>query len=171
MTKQLSGCMVGAIAIFAASFSTKAIAEQIPDKGVLHLTMVKEEAVTSPFNNGEMLTLSQATGKYEAADEKNPLAGADISTVNFGDVTKGNGTVQIWTTLTKDGSASYTKAVAQVRTTKGADGKSITSVTGTYEKIGGTGRFANLKGSGTFTRKAISPTTYEVEIDGYMEQQ
>lgn len=170
MTKQLSERMVGTIAICAASFSITAIAQQMPDKGVLHLAIVKEEAVASPFNNSEMLTLSQANGKYEAADEKNPLAGADISTVNFGDVTKGNGTVQIWTTLSKDGSASYTKAVAQVRTTKGADGRPITSVTGTYEKIGGTGRFANLKGSGTFTRKAISPTTYDVEINGYMEQ-
>jgi hypothetical protein len=169
MTKQLSGCMAS-IAIFAVCLSTAAMAEQMADKGVLHLTSVKEETIPSPFNNGGTLTLSQSTGKFEATDGKHPLNGADVSTVNFSDVTRGNGTVQIWTTLTKDGSASYTKAVAEVKTTKGADGKSITSATGTYEKVGGTGSFAGLKGSGNFARKVISPTTYEVEINGYMEQ-
>lgn len=146
------------------------MAEKMTQKGVLHLTAAKQEAMPSPFNNGQTLTLSQSTGKFEAADDKNPLNGADVSTVNFSDVTKGNGTVQIWTTLTKDGSASYTKAIANIKTTKGADGKPITAVTGTYKTFGGTGKFANLKGSGKLTRKAISETAYDVEINGTMQQ-
>jgi hypothetical protein len=84
-------------------------------------------------------------------------------------MTTGNGTVQIWSTLTKDGSASYTRAVTNIKTTKGADGKPVTTATTTYEKLGGTGKFANLKGPGTATRKILSPATYDVMIDGKME--
>jgi hypothetical protein len=169
MTKKLSIWKGVSVAIFAAFLSSAAMAEQMPDKGVLHMTRVKQEAIPSPFNNGETLTLSQSTGEFEAADEKNPLNGADIVNVDFSDVTNGNGTVQIWSALNKDGSVSYTKAITNIKTSNGADGKPVTTATTTYEKIGGTGKFAKLKGSGTATRKIISPNTYDVEITGNME--
>jgi hypothetical protein len=152
------------------ALSNNVLAERTPDEGTVIYTEVKRDTVSLPHNTGQTLSIAQRTGRLkEAPNPFMPLDGATVSSVVFADVTKGNGSAQNWAAFTKDGDTSYVKSVAQISTIVGPDGKPVTSITGTYEKIGGTGKFKNLRGAGTFISKPTSPTTSEVTYKGWVE--
>jgi hypothetical protein len=63
-----------------------------------------------------------------------------------------------------DGSTMFTKAIG---TATSVDGGKRATYEGTYEVIGGTGKFAGMKGKGTFKGEGVGPR--ETGGDGYVD--
>jgi hypothetical protein len=91
----------------------------------------------------------------------------DVPVINYGqsDLIAGNGTVSGYAVRThKNGDKTFYKYRGQLRAvTQG--GVRETEGEGTVELIGGTGRFANVRGSGTWTAPRGQPATIKMELD------
>jgi hypothetical protein len=86
--------------------------------------------------------------------------------MSFSDLVMGNGPHQGYTEMEKNGDLVISKFDGRIVTTLSADGKPITSFSGTMYWIKSAGQFINMQGGGTYKGHFTSETSYEVEWEG-----
>lgn len=148
-----------------------AFAEKSEVSGDVFLTVTKRTAAMSPHNTGESFSITESTGLLKQKSGSNRvLDGAQVISVGTADVTKGNGVGSSWGAYNQAGGSAYLHASSEIKTETGGDSKPMTTVSGKYEVVGGTGNLANLKGAGDFTVETTSPTTQTLHYSGWLDQ-
>jgi hypothetical protein len=94
------------------------------------------------------------------------MNGAQVIIREIADLTQGNGAHQGYTTEIQGADTSVARYQGKVTTTIGPDGKPTTSFAGTWSKLRGTGRYADVTGSGSYKGGLTSPTEYTVDWSG-----
>lgn len=144
-----------AMSLALTAFLVPAIqaAEEVASRAVYHTQ--KAETMEAGDVPGHVVGVSDQPGLIIVT--KGPNAGevgSRKATVYF-DAVKGKGTGTTYAVYTfRDGSTKSYKATGTFA--PGEGGKGLT-FEGTYEVIGGTGRFEGLKGKGTFKGERIGP--------------
>ena len=160
-----------AMASLTVLFMGTASAERSEVSGDVFYTLSKRTAAVIPHNTGQAVSITESTGSLKQKSGSNrALDGAQVTSVGAADVTNGNGEGKSWGTFTQPGGSANIQALSQIKTTVGAEGKTVTTVTGKYELVGGTGSLANLKGAGEFTVDTTSPTTQTLHYTGWLDQ-
>lgn len=148
-----------------------ALAERSEVSGDISSTVTKRTVAMSPHNTGQSFSITESTGSLKQNSGSNRvLDGAQVTSVGTADVTKGNGVSTSWGAYTQPGGIAYLRASSEIKTTSGNDGKPLTTVSGKYEVVGGTGSLASLKGAGEFTVESTSPTTQTTHYSGWLDQ-
>jgi hypothetical protein len=153
--------MLTTVALFLL-FATPAGAEMTKAKGQVVYHVVKAEVIKVDDVPGHVIGIVDFRGL-------NLLDTGEIATwttkVMF-DYTNGNGTHWANTQTTfEDGSITRTKG--QGTTTSLPSG--VSEFKGTYNYIGGTGRWEGIKGEGTYSGKRMAPLTPGGPADCYQE--
>lgn len=109
---------------------------------------------------GHILALSTVEGIQKSTDEI--LDGAKLTLFSFADLVMGNGLLQAYTKMEKDGSVAYLEYKGKVTTTM-VEGQPLT----TYETAGkiltGSGIYKGMQGE--FTAKATQVTENKIVIE------
>ncbi|MBP2668423.1 MAG: hypothetical protein H6Q80_625 [Deltaproteobacteria bacterium] len=141
------------------------------------ITQAEEVAYRSVYHvqKGEMIEVGDVPGHFVGFSEtpgiifmtKGPASG-EIGTrkaIAYYDTVKGKGPLTGYLTYTfPDGSIMRTKAIGMFTP---VDGGKRSALEGTWECIGGTGRFEGMKGKGTWKGERVGPL--ETGADGYVD--
>ncbi len=153
----IGGCVIASLTVGAAW------AEQsVTDKGRVVYHNAKVDAMEVGDAPGHVLAIADQRGlQINQAGEV-----GQWSTRVFLDLTNGTGPHFSYTIVTfEDKSTAITKANGV--TTARADGTS--TFEGSFEYIGGSGRFSGIKGGGKYAGKRLAPLTPGVAADIYQE--
>ena len=135
-------------------------------------------SATMTYSQQHVLPLSDAPGHMVAVFEFEGLEpqttgpftymdGADVSNAETTDLIQGNGVNQgLHAIFTKGGDTTYNKWSGKVSTTLNSEKKPVTTLSGTWTKSGGTGQYASITGSGTFSGRMTSENSYTVDWSG-----
>ena len=115
---------------------------------------------------GHVLMLAQAKGSTQSPGPGGFMDGAEIVSVSTADLVAGNGSNHGYDIQIGDGDSVFTRWSGVVATVLAPDRTPLTSFRGTWTKYRGTGRYAGIRGAGTYQGRFISPTTYVVEWRG-----
>ena len=112
---------------------------------------------------GHVLSLLTSEGKNVNTGEHAFMDGAQIVNMSYSDLIKGSGVHHGYVKFTKNGDAIYAKWEGKVTTVQTTEGAPATSFEGILAYTKGTGKFENIKGSGTYKGEFISKTEYSAE--------
>ena len=115
---------------------------------------------------GHTVSLRKAEGINSNLGQQVFMDGAKIVTMTFSDLVMGNGPHQGYTEMEKNGDLIISKFDGRIVTTLSAEGKPITSFSGTMHWIKSSGQFTNMQGGGIYKGHFTSETSYEVEWEG-----
>ena len=153
--------------ILAFGMTTLSIAQQKTKiAGKLTMAYTEQDMIEVGDTEGHTLTLAQAEGVNGSVGEHKFMDGAQVVTISFGDLTKGNGPHQGYIKFVKGGDTTFAKWEGQVTTKLSSEGTPVAAFEGTFSYIKGTGSFENIQGDGTYKGRFISKTIYTVEWEG-----
>lgn len=154
----ISGCVVASVAAASAAWAE----QSVMDRGRVVYHAAKVDVMEVGDAPGHVLAIVDQRGlQTNQAGEV-----GQWSTKVFLDLTNGTGPHLSYTTVTfEDKSTMVTKANGV--TTARADGTS--TFEGTFDYIGGSGRFSGIKGGGKYAGKRLAPLTPGVPADIYQE--
>jgi hypothetical protein len=92
---------------------------------------------------------------------------SDVPVINYGqlDLVEGNGTVAGYTIRThKNGDQSFYRYQGKLKAAAGGNMQASTGE-GTVELVGGTGKFANVRGSGTWSSSVNGISTIKMKVE------
>lgn len=115
---------------------------------------------------GHTFSMRKADGTNINLGQNVFMDGAKVVAMSFSDLVMGNGPHQGYTELEKKGDLIVSKFEGKIVTTLTADGKPVTSFSGTMTWIKSSGHFANMQGGGTYKGHFTSETSYDVEWEG-----
>ena len=115
---------------------------------------------------GPVLLASEAKGTNSNTGRTDYMHGATATLVEIADLTQGNGAHQGYVTFLKDGERTVNRWNGKVTTTLSSDNQPVTTFEGTWTKIGGTGRYDGVTGSGRYKGRMLSPTEFVVDWNG-----
>ena len=135
--------------------------ERYGDRRIYHTT--KSEAFPIPDKEGHVLVIAETQG-YDLN------AGRTAVNRVVSDLVKGNGRLFGYGTATEtDGDQSHYSFEGKVTTAPDANGKPVTTAQGTWMLTGGTGKWKERDGRGTFKNTAVNSTTSVAEWEGTWE--
>lgn len=154
----IGGCLIASLVAAGVARAEQSVA----DKGRVVYHNAKVDVMEVGDAPGHVLAIADQRGlQTNQAGEV-----AQWSTKVFLDLTNGTGPHFSYTTVTfEDKSTAITKANGV--TTARADGTS--TFEGSFEYIGGSGRFSGIKGGGKYAGKRLAPLTPGVAADIYQE--
>ncbi len=94
------------------------------------------------------------------------MADADVVNVELTDLVRGTGIHQGYYTMGKGGDTTVAQWQGKVTTTMSADQRPMTSFNGTWKYVHGAGRYAGIKGSGTYKGQFVAADRYAVTWEG-----
>lgn len=96
------------------------------------------------------------------------MDGAEVVSLSFADLADGGGSYTgYFTESDGNGNRAVSHWSGTVTTAAAAGGRPQTRVEGTWTKVHGTGRYAGIRGNGTFTGHFTSATEYVMDFEGY----
>ncbi len=134
--------------------------------GTFNLSYSQQHVAPLTDAPGHMLALFEAKGTNQSTGSDVYMDGADVINTETLDLAQGNGPHQGYIVFAKDGDTTYTKWSGKVTTTLGADKTPVTTFAGSWKKVGGSGRYASVTGSGTYKGRMSSKSAYTVEWVG-----
>ena len=127
-----------------------------------HSECIMKPTVSSVANtNGYMLMLSETSCTYQGS-------GFDAATAlnqEVNNLHQGNGPQSGFYTVTQGADSTIAKWTGNMSTVM-KDGNPLTTGRGEWEYVGGTGKFQNIKGKGTWNAAMTSQTTYILDWKG-----
>ena len=135
--------------------------------GSFSATYVKKEP--APVGNPEMghvLMLTMSQGKNANTSGGDFLDGMELVNVEIADLDRGNGPQQGYATFSNGADSATAKWQGKVTTTMNADNTPNSTFAGEWSYVAGSGRYAGLKGNGTYSGRITSEQTYEVNWKG-----
>jgi hypothetical protein len=134
--------------------------------GTHRFSVVQSQQIESSDAPGHVLMLAQAKGSNQSAGPAGFMDGAEIASASMADLVAGNGSNHGYDVQVSGGDTVFTKWTGVVTTVLSPEKIPLTSLRGTWTKNRGTGRYAGIKGSGTYQGRFTSPTEYVVEWNG-----
>ncbi len=134
--------------------------------GKMTLAVAKQEAVDIGDVEGHTVALSIFEGTNFSTGAQKFMDGGHVTNISFGDLVKGNGPHQTYTTVTKKDNVLIAKCEGMSRATSSPDGSMIYSFEGKFTWVGGKGSYANIQGKGTYKGQYIAENIYTVEWEG-----
>jgi hypothetical protein len=153
-------CIALLIALGVTSTSAQ---EATKVSGKITAAYTNQDSIAVGDITGHILSLSTSEGKNVNTGEHAFMDGAQIVVVSYGDLILGNGVHHGYIEFTKNDDAIYAKWEGKVTTVQATGGAPVTSFEGTLTYTKGTGKFRNIKGSGTYKGEFISKTEYYSE--------
>jgi len=153
-------CLILALTFGAANLSAQKTTRV---SGKITATYTNLDSIVVGDIIGHVLSLSTSEGKNVNTGEHTFMDGAQIVNMSYGDLIQGNGVHHGYIKFTKSDDAIYAKWEGKVTTVQATEGAPVTSFEGTLTYTKGTGKFGNIKGSGTYKGEFISKTEYSVE--------
>jgi hypothetical protein len=164
--KPLISLFIGLVLIIAF-IPTASMAQQMTRiAGKMKAAYTKQDSIVVGDTEGHLLTLGISEGTNVSATEHKFMEGARIINYSFGDLVKGNGSHQGYVKFAENGDTAFAKWQGKITTTLSAEGTPLVKFEGTTTWIKGTGKFENIRGTGTYKGGFISKTEYEVEWAG-----
>ena len=135
--------------------------------GNMSATYAKKDAVpVGDPKMGHVLMLTMAKGKNANTSGGDFLDGAEFTNVEISDLDRGNGPHQGYATFSNGADSAVAKWQGQVTTVLNADNTPNTTFKGEWSYVSGSGKYAGLKGNGTYSGRITSEQTYEVNWKG-----
>lgn len=157
------GTLPGTLILLAA---LPAATERAPVAGKFTVKYSQQHALPVADAAGPVLLANEAKGTNSNTGRTDYMNGATATLVEIADLTQGNGAHQGYVTFSKDGERSVNRWNGKVTTTLSADNQPVTTFEGTWTKIGGTGRYDGVTGSGRYKGRMLSATEFVVEWNG-----
>ena len=165
-SKRLMVLTISFALLFVFSVTTSLAQQKMKIAGKMTCANVNREAINIGDAEGHTMYLTEAEGINVSTGQQEFLDGAQVVSVSFSDLAKGNGPHQGYVKLAKKDDAAFRKYEGEVTTILSADGTPMITFKGTFSYIKGTGQLENIKGGGTYKGRYISKTIYTVEWEG-----
>jgi hypothetical protein len=169
MSKTSLACALAALAlpaVTAATLETTPMSQRVQISGVFSMKVTQQQNLPVGNPLAPVLLLTQSSGTNRSTGKTPYMNGAQVINREIADLTQGNGEHQGYITETQGADTSVTRWQGKVTTTLGPDNKPLTSFAGTWAKLGGTGRYTEVTGAGTYKGRMSSPTEYTVDWTG-----
>jgi len=115
---------------------------------------------------GHVLSFTPSEGTNASIGEVPFLDGAQVMNYSVGDLVKGNGQQNGYITLIKGEDGAIAKWEQKVVTTMSDGDKPVTTFEGNFTYTGGMGKYAGIKGGGTYKGSFTSETEYVADWQG-----
>lgn len=165
-TKKIIRLLICLILIFTLGLTTAIAQEKIKVSGKHTLATIEQTAINVGDTEGHMITLGEFEGSNVSTGEKKFMDGAMDVGMTFSDMVMGNGSHQGYGTMSLNGDAIIWKHQGKSVTTLSPKGQPVTTVEGSFTWINGSGKFENMKGSGTYKGTYISKTIVVLDWEG-----
>lgn len=164
--KTYGNILKGLLVIGMALACGQAYAEGGKIAGAASLSYNKQSASMPPPANGHMLVFGELTGTNKNTDGSGYMDGAVVDNREVGQLFQGNGPHTGYYTMSKGADSTTALWKGQVTTVLAEDGSPRTSFKGSWEYVNGTGKYAGIKGAGSYSGYFTSKTTYNVDWNG-----
>jgi hypothetical protein len=159
-----------AVLAVAALFATDAAAQVNAMSGKSKMTYTKKEIVPVGDVEGHVFMLGYASGVNANTGKWAFMDGAKARSVGFQELTKGNGPQTGYFILSKDGSETVAKITGAIKTVLSSEGKPLTTMSGEWKYVKGTGVYEGCTGQGTYQGNFTAENEYVVEFKGVLVQ-
>jgi hypothetical protein len=161
-------------AVGAASLPLAAVAllgwssSSAPSKiaGTFDAKYAEQHPLPVPDAAGHALVLARAQGVNRSTGPTLYMDKGDVTNFESADLTQGNGAHQGYISMSQGADTMISKWSGKVTTTLSPDKTPITSFEGTWTKVKGSGRYADVSGKGAYKGHFTSQTEYRVEWSG-----
>ncbi len=144
-------------------------AERLQVGGTFEMTYTQMHPVAVGAAEGHVLISNRATGTNRSTGRDRYMDGAEVENTETADLTQGNGPHQGYVIFSGGGNRTVNKWHGKITTVLGADKQPVTTFQGTWTKLNGTGRYAGVKGQGTYRGRMTGQNTYLVEWKGEID--
>jgi hypothetical protein len=158
------GTVLGVISLVGAGSAPDGRATKI--SGRAELTYSKRDAVEVPGGPGHTLTVGETRGINHNTGPTDFMADARAVNVEMADLTQGNGRHQGYYTMVAGADTTVAKWSGQVTTTVSKEGEPNTTFAGTWKYVHGSGRYAGIRGGGTYKGQFLAKDRYTVSWEG-----
>ena len=159
-SKKLLLLLISIVAIFALAVTTSFAQEKTMISGKRYGVSSSSGTVKIDDTEGHIISVGESKGIDVAT-------GAQFYNQSFSDLVKGNGTHRGYSkAVYPDGDVIRNTYEGKVTTTHLSKGKTITTFEGTFSIIGGTGKYENAKGGGTYIGQYIGVGIYTYDWEG-----
>jgi hypothetical protein len=153
------------IVIFAG-VSVSIAGEMTKVSGKIIASYTDEKKVEVGDVEGHVISFSTSQGTNASAGKNVFLDGAAVTNYSMGDLVKGNGVQHGYIQIMKGDDGTICKWEHKVNTTFPKEGVPSITFSGTFTYTKGMGKFAGIKGGGTFKGSFVSEKEYAVEWEG-----
>jgi hypothetical protein len=134
--------------------------------GTFSVKYAEQHPVPVPDAGGHTLVTGRARGVNRSTGPTLYMDGGDVTNFEFADLIRGNGPQQGYISMSLGADSMMSKWSGKVITVLSADKTPITTMEGTWTRVFGTGRYANVSGQGTYKGHFSSRTEYTVDWNG-----
>lgn len=159
-----------AILAVPALVATDAAAQVNAMSGKARLTYTKREVVPVGDVDGHIFMLGDASGISTNTGKWAFMDGAKARSVGSQELTKGNGPQTGYFILSKDGSETVAKITGTIKTVLSPEGKPLTTMSGEWKYVKGSGIYEGCTGQGTYQGSFTAENEYVVEFKGILIQ-
>ena len=131
----------------------------------------EQHPVTVSDQEGHALILGRAQGLNRSTGATSYMDQAQVTNVDFVDLTQGNGAHQGYITFVQGGDTVINQWSGKVTTKLSADKTPATSFAGTWITTKGTGRYQGATGKGSYKGHFVSQTEYICDWSGEISGQ
>ena len=138
--------------------------------GKATLKYTKQLAVPVGDVEGHVMQVGEAGGTSANTGAWQFMNGAAATSIGTADLTRGNGPQSGYFSLSKDGNKTVCKYTGTIKTVLSPEGKPLTSMSGEWKYVSGSGVFAGCTGQGVYQGNFISQDEFVVEFKGIVVQ-
>ena len=140
--------------------------EMMKISGKITATFTDEQRVEIGDVEGHEIAFITSEGTNASTGDMQFLEGAKVINYSMGDIHMGSGPQHGYIKVWNENDGMISKWEHELVTVMTAEGMPSTTFKGTFTYTGGMGKYAKIKGGGTYTGKFISKTEYVVEWKG-----
>jgi hypothetical protein len=134
--------------------------------GTFDAKYAEQHPLPVPDAAGHTLVLARARGINRSTGPTLYMDKGDVTNFEFADLTQGNGPHQGYISMSQGADTMISKWSGKVTTTLSPNKTPITTFEGTWTKVKGSGRYADVSGKGAYKGHFTSQTEYTVEWSG-----
>jgi len=164
--KQSKMLFINLVLLFVHGVTTSQAQQSIKIAGRHTLVTIKEYMIEVGDTVDHIISLNEYEGRNVSTGENKFMDGALDIGMTFADIVKGRGPHEGYGNFSLNGDTIFWKHEGKIDTTLSSEGKSDTTVEGTFTYTKGTGKYQNIQGSGTYKGKSISKRIMVVDWQG-----
>lgn len=154
-SKRCIAFMISFALIFVLGMTIQEEPQKIKVAGRQEIAYTKQEIMDIGDIEGHFLELGRSEGININTGEHKFMDSAQVVSVGFTDLIKGNGHHMGYNKIYQNGDAVFSKFEGKTTTALSAKGEPITTMEGTYIVLRGTGKYDNIQGKGTYKAKLL----------------
>jgi hypothetical protein len=158
-----------ALLLLGTLAASRSAPERLQVGGTFTMTYTQMHPVPVGDAEGHVLISNHATGTNRSTGRDLYMDRAAVANTETADLAQGNGPHQGYAIFSSGAERSVTQWQGKITTVLGPDKQPVTTFQGTWTKLNGTGRYAGVKGQGTYKGRMTGQKTYLVEWKGEIE--